>query len=106
MWIVKLALRRPYTFVVAAMLILLWAAVHFWDATDIFPEVRIPVIAVAFNYTGMSAQDMELRIVSPYEKILTTTVMTLSISRVSRSMDWSGEDLFQKNAKIEVGLRR
>src|SRR5580700_3919623 len=75
MWIVRLALRRPYTFVVASMLVVIlgiYAIVNM--ATDIFPVVDIPVISVAFNFTGMSPADMESRIVTPYERILGTTV--------------------------------
>src|SRR5436305_8509061 len=75
MWIVRLALRRPYTFVVAAMLVaILGGLMILRMPTDIFPDVNIPVISVAFNYTGMSPADMDGRIVSPFEKILTTTV--------------------------------
>jgi multidrug efflux pump subunit AcrB len=75
MWIVRLALRRPYTFVVASMLVAILGILCILSMpTDIFPVVNIPVISVAFNYTGMSPSDMENRIVAPYEKILGTTV--------------------------------
>jgi multidrug efflux pump subunit AcrB len=75
MWIVRLALRRPYTFVVAAMLVLILGFVVIWTMpVDIFPEIQIPVIAVAFNYSGMSPDEMEGRIVSGFERGLTTTV--------------------------------
>ncbi|HUB25885.1 MAG TPA: efflux RND transporter permease subunit, partial [Tepidisphaeraceae bacterium] len=75
MWIVRLALRRPYTFVVAAMLVAILSGVLISRmSTDIFPDIDIPVIAVAFNYTGMSPDDMANRIITPYERILTTTV--------------------------------
>ena len=75
MWIVRLALRRPYTFVVAAILAaILGGTAIFNTPTDIFPNINIPVIAVAFNYSGMSPSDMEERIVAGYERILTTTV--------------------------------
>ena len=59
MWIVRLALRRPYTFVVAAILVAIMGLLSalVWMPTDIFPVVDIPVISVAFNYTGMSADD-------------------------------------------------
>ena len=75
MWIVRLALRRPYTFVVMAMLIVLlgvFAILHM--PTDIFPEVDIPVISVIWQYSGMSPAEMEGRIIRNYEGILTTTV--------------------------------
>jgi multidrug efflux pump subunit AcrB len=75
MWIVRLALRRPYTFVVAAMLVAVLGIIAIMRMpTDIFPEIDIPVISVAFNYTGMSPDDMEQRIVGPFEQFLTITV--------------------------------
>ncbi|RYG71347.1 efflux RND transporter permease subunit, partial [bacterium] len=76
MWIVRLALRRPYTFVVMALLIAIVGGLAAFKAmaVDIFPNVNIPVISVIWNYTGMSPDDMEKRIVWPYERILTTTV--------------------------------
>src|SRR4029078_3646823 len=75
MWIVRLALRRPYTFVVASMLVaILGVLMILWTPTDIFPEVDIPVVSVAFNYTGMPPEDMEKRVVGQFERFLTTTV--------------------------------
>src|SRR3954466_6594142 len=75
MWIVRLALRRPYTFVVASMLVaILGVLMIVWTPTDIFPVVDIPVVSVAFNYTGMPAEDMEKRVVGQFERFLTTTV--------------------------------
>jgi multidrug efflux pump subunit AcrB len=75
MWIVKVALSRPYTFIVLALLILLVAPITILRTpTDIFPNINIPVISVVWNYTGLSPDQMEGRIVSPYERVLTTTV--------------------------------
>ena len=75
MWIVRVALARPYTFIVLALLILILAPVVILRTpTDIFPNIDIPVIAAAFNYTGLNAQEMEERITSIYERSLTTTV--------------------------------
>src|SRR5579871_1387901 len=75
MWIVRVALSRPYTFIVLALLILILAPVVILRTpTDIFPNIDIPVIAAAFNYTGLSAEEMEERITSVYERSLTTTV--------------------------------
>jgi multidrug efflux pump subunit AcrB len=75
MWIVRLALRRPYTFVVAAILVVLFGAVSILRTpTDIFPNIDIPVVSIIWNYTGLDAQQMSDRIVSPTEKSLTTTV--------------------------------
>jgi CzcA family heavy metal efflux pump len=75
MWIVRIALDRPYTFVVLALLILILTPVVISRTpTDIFPNVNIPVIAVAWQYTGLNPEEMEGRVTSVYERILTTTV--------------------------------
>jgi CzcA family heavy metal efflux pump len=75
MWIVRIALDRPYTFVVLAVLILILAPVVILRTpTDIFPNVNIPVIAVAWQYTGLNPEEMEGRVTSVYERVLTTTV--------------------------------
>src|ERR1700723_3805712 len=75
MWIVRVALNRPYTFIVLALLIfILGPAVILSTPTDIFPNINIPVIAVAWLYTGLNAEDIEARITTPYEKVLTTLV--------------------------------
>ena len=75
MWIVRLALRRPYTFVVVALAVLiLGPLVILRTPTDIFPNINIPVVSVIWNYGGLSAPEMANRIVSGYERGLTTTV--------------------------------
>src|ERR1700731_331030 len=75
MWIVQLALRRPYTFVVLSILILILGAFSiFRTPTDIFPNINIPVVSIVWSYTGLNAQDMSDRIVSVTERTLTTTV--------------------------------
>ncbi len=75
MWIVKIALTRPYTFIVLALLILLISPlVILRTPTDIFPNVNIPVVAALWNYAGLSAEEMEERVGSPYERSLTTVV--------------------------------
>src|SRR4051812_36552635 len=75
MWIVRLALKRPYTFVVMSLLIvILGVATILRMPTDIFPEIDIPVISVVWNYTGLPPEEMEKRIVTNYERALTTTV--------------------------------
>ncbi len=69
MWIVRLALRRPYTFVVLALLILiLGVTVILRTPTDIFPEVNIPVVTVIWRYQGLSPQQMADRISSNFER--------------------------------------
>jgi multidrug efflux pump subunit AcrB len=75
MWIVRLALRRTYTFVVAALLILAVGLVVIGRmSTDIFPEINIPVVSVVWQYTGMPADEVEQRIVLVNERVLTTSV--------------------------------
>ncbi len=75
MWIVKLALNRPYTFIILALLILLMSPVVILRTpTDIFPDINIPVVAIAWQYTGLNPEEMEGRLTTPYEKALTTLV--------------------------------
>ena len=75
MWIVKLALRRPYTFVVMAILILVMGGVAiFRTPTDIFPNINIPVVSIIWNYNGLVPKEMSDRIVSVTERNLTTVV--------------------------------
>ncbi len=75
MWIVEVALRRPYTFLVMALLILLATPLVLLKmSTDIFPDIDIPVISIVWNYSGLSAQEMGLRITAVNERSLTTTV--------------------------------
>ena len=75
MWIVKLALDRPYTFIILALLILIMSPVIILRTpTDIFPNINIPVIAVAWQYTGLDPEEMEGRLTTPFEKAATTLV--------------------------------
>jgi multidrug efflux pump subunit AcrB len=75
MWIVRVALSRPYTFIVLALLIFLASPlVILRTPTDIFPNIDIPVISVIWTYTGMNPEEFEGRITSVYERVLTTTV--------------------------------
>jgi len=75
MWIVKIALDRPYTFIVLALLILILSSVVVLNTpTDIFPNINIPVVAVSWSYTGMNPEELEGRLTTVYEKILTTLV--------------------------------
>lgn len=75
MWIVRLALRRPYTFVVASILILILGVISIVRTpVDIFPNIDIPVITVIWQYTGLSPEEMSGRIVYNFERSLTTTV--------------------------------
>ena len=75
MWIVRIALTRPYTFIVLAILILIAAPVVIMRTpTDIFPNINIPVVSVAWQYTGLSPEEMEGRVTTPFEKAVTTLV--------------------------------
>jgi multidrug efflux pump subunit AcrB len=75
MWIVRLALRRPYTFVVLAMLIVLMGVLTVQRMpTDMFPEINIPVVAAIWTYSGLPPQEMEGRITTQFERACTTTV--------------------------------
>src|SRR5690349_21910317 len=75
MWIVRVALQRPYTFIVLALLILLVSPIVILRTpTDIFPNIDIPVISVIWTYNGLNAQELEGRITTVYERVLTTTV--------------------------------
>src|SRR3984885_6414760 len=75
MWIVRIALNRPYTFIVLAILILIAAPVVIMRTpTDIFPNINIPVVSIAWQYTGLSPDELEGRVTTPYEKALTTLV--------------------------------
>src|SRR2546421_3910326 len=75
MWIVRVALQRPYTFVVLALLILLVSPVLILRTpTDIFPNINIPVIRVGWQFTGLNPEEMEGRITTQFERVLTTTV--------------------------------
>ena len=75
MWIVNLALRRPYTFIVLAIFILIAGVLSILHSPkDIFPSINIPVIAVIWTYTGMEPTDVTDHLTTPYERVLTTTV--------------------------------
>ena len=75
MWIVRVALARPYTFIVLALLILLVSPVVILRTpTDIFPNIDIPVIAVAWQYTGMNPEELEGRLTNTFERLLTIVV--------------------------------
>jgi len=102
MWIVRLALRRPYTFAVFALLILILGAFSIETMpTDIFPNIDIPVVTVVWNFTGMSAQEMSNRIVFNSERGMTTTVNDIEHIE-SQSLNGVGliKIFFQPNVNI------
>src|SRR5882672_1282691 len=75
MWLVRTALRRPYSFVVMAMLIAIGGGLSIRKTpTDIFPTIDIPVVSVIWNYGGLPPEEMEKRITNGFERFLTTIV--------------------------------
>jgi multidrug efflux pump subunit AcrB len=102
MWIVRLALRRTYTFVVVALLIAALGAVSIYRmSTDIFPSIDIPVVTVVWQYFGMPADEVETRIVLINERVLTTSVNDIEHIE-SQSIDGVGviRIYFQPGAKV------
>ncbi|HEY2031338.1 MAG TPA: efflux RND transporter permease subunit, partial [Myxococcales bacterium] len=104
MWLVRMALKRPYTFVVMSMLIVIVGVLTILRMPkDIFPDIDIPVISVVFNYSGLQPDDMERRIVSNYERALTTTVNDIEhIESQSLTGVAVIKIFFQPGAKIEA----
>ena len=106
MWIVRLALRRPYTFVVAALLLLLLTPfVLLRTPTDIFPSINIPVVSIIWSYTGLSAQDVEQRMVYNEERALTTTVNNIEHIE-SSSFNGIGiiKVFFRQGTSVDAGV--
>jgi multidrug efflux pump subunit AcrB len=106
MWIVKLALRRPYTFVVLSLLIFLLGIGSAVEAPkDIFPYINIPVVTIVWTYAGLTPTEMEGRIVTVCERALTTTVNDIEHSE---SESYQGVSIikvyFQPDVKIELAV--
>jgi multidrug efflux pump subunit AcrB len=104
MWIVRVALNRPYTFVVLALLILLLSPVLILRTpTDIFPNIDIPVIAVAWQFTGLNPEEMEGRITTQFERVLTTTVDNIEHIESTTVSGQSMVKIFlQPNARLDT----
>src|ERR1700730_8768638 len=106
MWIVALALRRPYTFVVLALLLLILGPIVIYRTpTDIFPNINIPVVSILWNYSGLNSQEMANRIVTLTERTLTTTVDDIEHSE-SQSLNGIAvvKVFFQPHANIEKAI--
>ena len=106
MWIVETALRRPYTFIVLAIIILLATPLAiFRTPVDVLPEIDIPVISVIWNYTGLSPQQMADRITQIDERILTTTVNDIEHVE-SQSLNGISvvKIYFQPNVNIQMAI--
>ena len=106
MWIVRLALRRPYTFVVFSLLMLLLGiGTAFSAPKDIYPYINIPVVTIVWSYSGLPPQDMEGRIVTVCERALSTTVNDIEHTS---SESYQGVAVirvyFQPTVKVELAL--
>ena len=105
MWIVRLALRRPYTFVVMGLAILLLGiSAIVTTPTDIFPEIDIPVISVIWNYDGLTTEDMASRITTFSEYTISSAVSDVRRDGTVHYLGVQlGRDLGQ-SVEIEAGL--
>src|SRR6201996_2793907 len=106
MWIVRLALRRPYTFVVVSLLMLLFGIGTCVEAPkDIYPYIDIPVVTIVWSYTGLPPQEMEGRVVTICERAMTTTVNDIEHTE---SQSYQGVSVirvfFQPKVKVELAL--
>ena len=104
MWIVRLALRRPYTFVIMALLITLLGGVAIETMpVDIFPYIDIPIVSVLFSYGGLSPEEMASRVVTVFERSITSTVN--DIEHIE-SQSYNGVSVvkvfFQPGARVEM----
>ncbi len=106
MWIVQLALRRPYTFIVLAIFILITGVLSILRTPkDIFPDINIPVCAAIWNFTGMPAEEFSNRITSVYERILTTVVNDIEhIESTSYNGIGVVKIYLQPNASVPVAM--
>src|SRR5882757_8393340 len=102
--LVRIALRRPYTFVVLALLILIFGTLAaLRTPTDIFPDIQIPVISVVWQFTGLPPDQMNGRIMTPFERALTTTVNNIEhIEGVSYAGFGVVKIFFQPGADINT----
>src|SRR5215469_3423402 len=106
MWIVRLALRRPYTFVVMSLLILILGVLSVYTTPiDIFPNIDIPVISVVYGYPGLSAEEISQRIIVIYERGLTATVNDVEHIE-SQSLNGLGviKIFFHPNVRIDMAM--
>lgn len=106
MWIVQLALRRPYTFIVGALLVVIIGVLSALRMpTDILPELDIPVVSVIWNYQGLPPEEMERRFATPYERAITTTVNDVEhIESNSLAGIVAIKVYFQPGARIESAV--
>ena len=106
MWIVRLALRRPYTIVVMALLMIILGVTSITTMpTDIFPHIDIPIVSVIWTYSGISPDEMAKRVATITERALTTTVNNIEHME---SQSYTGLSVikiyFHPGAKVEMGI--
>ena len=106
MWIVNVALRKPYTFIVMALLIILATPLTLMRmATDIFPEINIPIISIIWTYSGLSAEEMGSRFTSVNERGITTIVNDIEHIESQTLAGVAVIKLFfQPNANIQTAI--
>jgi multidrug efflux pump subunit AcrB len=106
MWIVRFALKRPYTFVIAALLIAIFGVSSILTTpTDILPDINIPIVSVIWSYGGLDADDMSKRIIGVCERALPTTVNNI---QYTESQSYSGVGVikihFQPNVQVDLAI--
>jgi multidrug efflux pump subunit AcrB len=106
MWIVRFALKRPYTFVIVAVLIAIFGVASIVTTpTDILPEIDIPIVSVIWTYSGLDADDMSKRIIGVCERALPTTVNNI---QYTESQSYSGVGVikihFQPNVQVDLAI--
>ena len=106
MWLVRIALSRPYTFIVLALVLLILGTLAILRTpTDIFPSIDVPVVSVIWNYNGLPPDEMANRITSNFERAVTTTVNNIEHIESESLIGVSVTKLFfQPDAKIEVAI--
>ncbi len=106
MWIVRLALRRPYTFVVMAVLIAILGGAAIWTMpVDIFPYIDIPIVSIVWQYSGLSPEEMESRIVTNFERALTSNVEDIEhIESQSHQSIAVVRVYFHPNVQVDLAL--
>ncbi|HVA95928.1 MAG TPA: efflux RND transporter permease subunit [Candidatus Dormibacteraeota bacterium] len=106
MWIVRIALTRPYTFIVAALVIVLMTPIVLQRTpTDIFPDIDIPVVSVAWTYAGLSPTQLDDRVITPFERYVTTVVDNIDHVE-AQTMSGRGviKIYLQPNTNVNVAL--
>ena len=106
MWLVRLALRRPYTFVIIALLIFIFGVTSIVTTpVDILPTINIPIVSIIWTYNGLDADDMSKRIVGICERALSTTVNNI---KSTESQSYTGVGVikvsFQPDVQIDLAI--